>query len=140
MSKCTAANCRNEGWAAQPTKDSAFCHKHWGGANRITVTSRYGGRDHFRKVKVYFLKADGYIKVGSSMDPISRLRTIRSGTDSSWAPEDLDRSSIECIGYVFGSRMFERELHGRFAEHRVNGEWFHATPDIESHLHELMAA
>lgn len=138
MSKCIAADCRNEGWAAEPVQGVAFCHTHWDGANRVKVVPRYGGLAGLRQVKVYFLKAGQYIKIGSSMDPISRLRTMRAGTDIAWTPKDLDRASLECTGYVFGTRKLERELHEQLSDSRAVGEWFFSTPEVEARINELL--
>ena len=68
--------------------------------------------------KVYFVQAvdGGPIKIGISFDPTSRLRSIQTGS----------HSKLIVIGTIPGGRRKERELHERFREFRLNGEWFRA--------------
>lgn len=65
--------------------------------------------------RVYFMRAaSGAIKIGTTYNPKSRLRSIRSCT-----PEP-----VELLTDFEGG--FEREsyLHGVFAAERIRGEWF----------------
>jgi Meiotically up-regulated gene 113 len=65
---------------------------------------------------VYFIRAEGGhgIKIGVALDP--RIR--RSGMQTN-IPYDLT-----LLGVLKGGEKRERELHERFAEHRLRGEWY----------------
>jgi hypothetical protein len=80
-------------------------------------------------MSVYFITARdvGMVKIGCAYDPLSRLRDIQV-----CCPVEL---KIEAV--MKGFYQEEREFHARFAEHRVRGEWFRITPDIESIMAEL---
>lgn len=54
------------------------------------------------------------LKVGTSVNPTKRLRSIQTG----------NADTLVIYGTVQGDRHFEKQLHGEFAEHRLNGEWF----------------
>lgn len=64
------------------------------------------------------------IKVGSSVDPMARLATIRTS----------------CSAWVFlwaawpGGRSGERAAHLDLKHHRVRGEWFTAHPDVVAYV------
>lgn len=151
MSKCVARDCGNEGWAAEPVLGAAFCFSHWNLAKaaffkdgfRLKDTYPYGGKSGHRNVKVYFLSTKHYIKIGSSVDPRSRLASFRSGDDETIQPEDLDRENLDCIGWIsdwhdLNQRRLERELHQKFAEHQVVGEWFRKSEDLVSQIKALI--
>lgn len=65
------------------------------------------------------------IKIGSATDPEARLRILRSPTDRTAIPPDIDRSSLELL-HCFGDGdwAMERWLHGEFRKVRDKGEWF----------------
>ncbi len=69
------------------------------------IASRVGG--------VYFVEAEGKIKIGHSVDVGERLRAIRTS-----------HPHATLLGTIPGSEPEERELHDRFAPERVAGEWF----------------
>jgi len=146
MSKCVAANCRNEGWAAEPVLGATFCFKHWDEAKasffkdgfRLKNTYPYGGRNQHRDQKVYVLSTKRYVKIGTSMDPRSRMQAFRGGVDGSEQPADLDRENLDCIGWVPGSRALEASLHQQFAKHQAAGEWFHKSPQLVSELEAIL--
>lgn len=146
MSKCVAKECDNEGWAAEPVLGAAFCFKHWDSAKasffrdgfRLKDTYPYGGRLGHRDVKVYFLASKRYVKIGSSMDPIARLKAFRNGGDASEKPSDIDRDALECIGWIKGPRSLEFELHDKFAAHQVVGEWFAKSDELVSDIKALV--
>jgi|SRR5579872_1280634 len=72
---------------------------------------------------VYFIRglAGGPIKIGhTSRNPEYRLRNLHVAT--------IERYQI--IGVMFGSRSLESDLHYRFRDLRINGEWFHDEPEL----------
>lgn len=71
---------------------------------------------------IYFIrgKEGGPVKIGVANDPKKRLA-------------DLQRTcpvELEIIGSRPGDTFAERELHDRFADFRVHGEWFEPSPVI----------
>ncbi len=68
---------------------------------------------------VYFIQesASGSIKIGISVDPKSRMYTLRTGS----------ASPLILLGTINGGIDMEIRLHKRFKENRVNGEWFSAS-------------
>lgn len=76
---------------------------------------------------VYAIRFGGYVKIGSTNDPASRLRGLPG---SILKPDDLDTTDIEPLCAVHGNAETERLLHLMWAPFRVVGEWFHATDHI----------
>ncbi|MEU4490070.1 GIY-YIG nuclease family protein [Streptomyces purpurascens] len=58
--------------------------------------------------------ATGYIKIGSSRDPLKRLAALRTGS----------ASSVDFVWLAEGGAALETFLHAQFAERRMHGEWF----------------
>lgn len=75
---------------------------------------------------VYFVQAveGGPIKIGWSVDPDKRLKELQGGN-----PKEL-----KLIGIEAGDMQHERELHGRFRDHRMFGEWFMPEPVILEYI------
>jgi hypothetical protein len=64
--------------------------------------------------KVYVLESGGLIKIGYSMDPIYRIRSIRA---TSPVP-------VSILHQMDGCELDEKNLHKRFSSQRAHGEWF----------------
>jgi uncharacterized protein (UPF0335 family) len=84
-------------------------------------------------VKVYFVEAPslGLIKIGSSGNVEHRIAAlVRNG------PAELTR-----IGVICGGPKLELELHERFAQYRVRGEWFsnEIRPEVDALLVPVLA-
>lgn len=75
-------------------------------------------------MSVYIVTAreHGVCKIGYSNDPVLRFQNLQIGSFA-----DL---TLEAI--VPGDIKNESQLHLKFGEHFVRGEWFKITPDIES--------
>lgn len=80
---------------------------------------------------VYFIQAreGGLIKIGRSDDPARRLREFQAG-----CPVDL---VLLFAGRCVDFNIDETELHNRFAEYRVRGEWFEPAEPILRCIEEL---
>jgi len=78
---------------------------------------------------VYFLQARpmSLIKIGSSSDPIKRVRDLRRTS-----PEPLN-----VIRIIWGDYTSERILHGKFDEERQHGEWFSPSFRLTSFIHSI---
>ena len=85
----------------------------------ITVppTKRKGD---FREEFVYFARLGDSIKIGVSVQPAKRCKSL----------------SAELLHIEPGGRRRERELHERFAKFRVSGEWFQDHRQIRSYLEQ----
>lgn len=81
---------------------------------------------------VYFLRPigkNGPIKIGCSMHPIKRLRTVEI-----WSPQKL-----EIAASAPGSHFHENALHHRFANQRLHGEWFKASAELTALIDSVIA-
>lgn len=71
--------------------------------------------------RVYFIAdEDGYIKIGQARDPQQRLAGLQTG----------HRQHLTLLGTLAGGPAREADLHRRFAEQRVRGEWFSPSPEL----------
>lgn len=73
--------------------------------------------------QVYFFLAGDAVKIGRSIDPAKRVKTL-SGTK---APDGVDVRSGVLLGTVPGGCRVESWLHRTFAYCRLAGEWFDYT-------------
>jgi hypothetical protein len=73
---------------------------------------------------VYFIGNDEFVKIGYSTDPKNRLKYIQSGHPH----------KLKLFGCIRGDMKLERELHEKFKEHRLNGEWFTYSLEIKSFI------
>lgn len=69
---------------------------------------------------VYFIRADGAIKIGHSLDPDLRLKNLQVGS-----PREMF-----LIGKRRGSQKLERAYHQRFKHLKIQGEWFRPGADL----------
>lgn len=77
---------------------------------------------------VYFIGAEhGAVKIGSTTDPNARLVSLQCG-----GPIPL-----RVLATRAGGRAEELAYHRRFAAHRMHGEWFERTPEIEAEIASL---
>ena len=81
--------------------------------------------------RVYFIRnsGTGQIKIGIAVDPNHRIKTLQTGS--------ADR--LELLGTMPGGRELESELHDRFAETRVGGEWFEPSGELADYIEEHAA-
>ena len=63
---------------------------------------------------VYVLRCGDHVKIGYSTNMMARLRQFQTH-----APD-----YVHLIVMMRGDRRYEKELHRRFSDHRVRGEWF----------------
>lgn len=84
---------------------------------------------------VYFIKAGHRIKIGQSLDPELRLKSIRGG--SVQMPRGLDPSNAKLLATEPGGQAREQALHRHFAHLRVAGEWFNNGPELKIYISEL---
>lgn len=73
---------------------------------------------------VYFISDGEAVKIGISKNPTKRLAQLQTGHPR--------RLSI--LATLPGGADEEMQLHGRFREHRLHGEWFGDCPEIRSYI------
>lgn len=71
---------------------------------------------------VYFAQSEqtGNIKIGHSRNPEKRIKGFKAGVPG----------ALNILATMAGGSKLEHELHIRFKEHRVGGEWFRPHSDI----------
>ncbi len=67
------------------------------------------------------------IKIGSSFYPDGRIGSLQVG----------NAYQLVTLGYLDFAEQTEKELHRKFAKHRLKGEWF--SKDIASSIKKLLA-
>jgi hypothetical protein len=82
-------------------------------------------------VNVYFITARerNVCKIGIARDVDARRASLQTAS-----PVKL---TVEAV--IPGSRDLERQLHERFAEHRLSGEWFTITDELDALIAESAA-
>jgi hypothetical protein len=91
----------------------------------ITVQTMRAMLEQPQNSYVYFIECEGYVKVGKSVDPNSRFKTLTgSGGGGTIFPNGINLKKAKLIGYVPGTEKLERHFHFLLREHRGKGEWF----------------
>jgi hypothetical protein len=70
-----------------------------------------------RAAWVYLFAAHGRVKIGHSVNPVTRARNLSTTEEVTVLARKRFRSRQD-------ARAAEVELHQRFAQHRIRGEWF----------------
>ena len=73
---------------------------------------------------VYFIACDGYVKIGRSRNPQSRMKQLSTKSDSTLRPEGLNLDNMKIIKTIKGGHDLEQTLHWKFSDKRIIGEWF----------------
>lgn len=82
-----------------------------------------------RTGNVYFLFVGDRVKIGYSRKPFHRISDLMVGLPT----------SPRMVLIFRGRPRDEKELHARFAAHRVNGEWFRAAASIQREIMRFSA-
>lgn len=82
-----------------------------------------------RKGWVYFVRSGKAIKIGFTTDLDGRLSRLQ--TASSFP--------LQLLGTVPGTPRDEQNLHARFANLQVRGEWFRGHPSLMAYIREATA-
>jgi hypothetical protein len=78
----------------------------------------------------YFLKSGDLVKIGRSLDPISRFNQYRTHNPN----------GLVFLAIVPEDRLSESDAHAMFAHLRRQGGWFEASPDLLEFAAALTAA
>jgi Meiotically Up-regulated Gene 113 (MUG113) protein len=82
----------------------------------------------FRKGFIYFIGSeDGRVKIGYSTKPGKRLRAVQTGAST----------LLRLIAAVRGSPQDEQQLHAKFVDYRLRGEWFRFEGELRTYVEEL---
>lgn len=78
---------------------------------------------------VYFAKEVGkdVVKIGFSKDPASRLKTLQTA----------HAGELKILHSFPGTISDERRIHEQFRDHRLSGEWFALTTDIQEFIESM---
>jgi len=81
---------------------------------------------------VYFVASENgkRVKIGRSINPASRLKSLQSGSPS----------ALRLVAVWPGGNSLERQLHERFATSRLHGEWFAMSAAIAMYIVSLQNA
>jgi hypothetical protein len=86
-------------------------------------TDRFEGHPGY----VYFVAGGPFIKIGWSMWMRERIAGLQTGNPY----------KLELLATMPGSIDTEREMHDRFKDHRVEGEWFKDCQEIRNFIEVL---
>lgn len=78
---------------------------------------------------VYFLGIEDVVKIGYSTNPPARVASLRS-KGATLAPEGYDLKAAVLLGTTPGGRKLEHRLHDILGDHRICGEWFVRSPEV----------
>ena len=81
------------------------------------------------KEKIYFVTEGKHIKIGyTTQDIEKRIKQLNTGSVQ----------NISLLGWIYGDKAKEKELHIKFAQSRVryNGEWFEPTENLLDFINE----
>lgn len=93
--------------------------------------SEYVPFDFGRNGYVYFIRSEtGPIKIGFARVPERRLRSIQA----------MSPVSLDIVATEPGVRHRECQLHWRFRESRLHGEWFEPTLELKEYIKSLRGA
>jgi transcriptional regulator with XRE-family HTH domain len=74
----------------------------------------------YKRIYVIQQGRSGPLKIGTSFDPESRMRTLQTGV--------ID--GLTLLHQFDGDEQIERQLHARFNQYRLAGEWFSPSSEI----------
>ena len=76
---------------------------------------------------LYFIQGKDSIKIGRSNDVLRRLSQLQVSSPT----------KLEIIRVFYGRGCYEFTAHWAFQHIRINGEWFHDTPEIRNFIELL---
>lgn len=85
---------------------------------------------------VYFLRCDGFVKIGTTANIENRVASIKK-TGGVLMPDGLNYKTATLVKKIHGSTQEEKSLHAKFAHLRHTGEWFAESPELTEHIESL---
>lgn len=83
-------------------------------------------REKFPVGKIYFLLSGKIIKIGFTTDLAQRISRLQTATPN----------TLHLLGTIDGTQRDERNLHRRFANLNVRGEWFRRHSSLMAYITE----
>lgn len=83
-----------------------------------------------RPQKVYFIGNGDKVKIGISVSPQARLKDM----------EVSNHGELKLLATIPGGRKRERELHRRFMQYHIRGEWFELVTPIKKFIAGVKSA
>jgi hypothetical protein len=83
-----------------------------------------------RRIYIIRAKLTGLLKIGMSIDPIVRIKNMRTGS-----PDQLEL--LLTFPVLDRKPSAEKRLHKLFAHHHSHGEWFRPHKDILRFITEM---
>lgn len=80
-------------------------------------------------MSIYFIRDDGYIKIGLSADPWRRLASFQTS----------HHNELELLAVMPGGADLEAGLHRAFAQYAKRGEWFEESPALLTFIETIKA-
>jgi hypothetical protein len=95
-------------------------------------------------VCTYFIadKTRQLVKIGKSKTPYSRLRNLQTANGGNLTIELLlpvDCGNLEVLSGCKLGDWREKQLHKRFKDSHLRGEWFRLSPDIQNFINQMIA-
>jgi hypothetical protein len=87
---------------------------------------------------VYFVERDGLIKIGTTTNLHTRLRSLGQGGCK--MPEGMTVGPVNLLASIPGDRLDESKYHERFRRQRVGGEWFRPNKALLRLVEDLQRA
>jgi hypothetical protein len=80
-------------------------------------------------MSVYFIRHQGHIKIGKSVDPWKRLASLQT---AHYEP-------LEMLAIMPGSEDLEHGLHRAFGKYMKRGEWFQENDELLAFIEMVRA-
>lgn len=92
----------------------------YGYPNRVPPPRKIGGKNNYGPGWVYLIAGDGAHKIGLATDPEARLSNLQTASHKQLAMVHKIKTN--------NMRALEASLHQKYADKRLNGEWFALDP------------
>lgn len=102
------------------------------------LTTTYKSKKASTTQFVYFIRCEGFVKIGISSNPEKRLQDLQRSGNGTLAPPRIDLTTAEIVTTEAGGRAKESQLHNMFAYLRIVGEWFVEEPEITEYIENLL--
>jgi hypothetical protein len=89
--------------------------------NQSQVMEKVSLKIHSEKRLSYFILNGSFVKIGSSTNPNNRFKNIQS-------------ANVDKLKLIYTTKISESELHEKFEEFRVKGEWFTYSKEIQEFI------
>lgn len=106
--------------------------------NRPETFPEPARRDMRAEATVYFIRCEGFVKIGYAIAPHKRLKQLQA-MDGTKYPDGMNCATAALVQTEPGGINRERDLHQQFSHLRHTGEWFTETPELTDYIEGLAA-